>query len=418
MMSGWHRSRWLSISLLGGALLASLLLLTTKDTDMNDGHSEQDADHMERGPQGGRLLSEGDFALEVVIYEHGVPPEFHIYAYKEGSLLAADTYSVGVTLERLNAVDRFDFVPQAGFQRGTDTVREPHSFDVLVTAEHQGQNYAWSYQSHEGRTIIPSAVAETSGIETAYTGPATLVETVRLTGTVQADPARLAAVRPRFQGIVRAVHAEIGDRVQAGERMAIVESNDSLQRFDVIAPINGVVLTREIQVGQVVGQQPLYQIVDTAEVWVQLNVFGRDLARVREGQPVEVETIDGFRAAGQIDWLSPLVTHGSQSISARVVLPNTQGALRPGQFVFADVVVERHEVPLAVRREAVQTFRDFDVVFARFDDTFEVRMLELGHEDENFAEVLGGIAPGQEYVTKNSFLIKADIEKSGASHDH
>jgi cobalt-zinc-cadmium efflux system membrane fusion protein len=92
--------------------------------------------------------------------------------------------------------------------------------------------------------------------------------------------------------------------------------------------------------------------------------------------------------------------------------------LRPGQFVTASVVVDRHEVPLAVRRAALQTFRDFAVVFARFDDTYEVRMLELGHADAEFVEVLGGLAPGAEYVTGNSYLIKADIEKSSASHDH
>jgi cobalt-zinc-cadmium efflux system membrane fusion protein len=200
--------------------------------------------------------------------------------------------------------------------------------------------------------------------------------------------------------------------------MATVESNDSLQRFDVTATIDGVVLSRELQVGQVVGEQPLFQLVDVSEVWVQLDVFGRDLARVREGQPADIETIDGFKASGSIDWISPLVTHGSQSIRARVVLPNPQGALRPGQFVTASVVVDRHEVPLAVRRAALQTFRDFAVVFARFDDTYEVRMLELGHADAEFVEVLGGLAPGAEYVTGNSYLIKADIEKSSASHDH
>jgi cobalt-zinc-cadmium efflux system membrane fusion protein len=75
-------------------------------------------------------------------------------------------------------------------------------------------------------------------------------------------------------------------------------------------------------------------------------------------------------------------------------------------------------VQLAVRREALQRFRDFDVVFARYGDTYEVRMLELGHGDREFVEVLDGISPGVEYVTANSYLIKADIEKAGASHDH
>ena len=92
--------------------------------------------------------------------------------------------------------------------------------------------------------------------------------------------------------------------------------------------------------------------------------------------------------------------------------------LRPGQFVRGQVTVAKHPVALAVRQSAIQGFRDFQVVFARIGDTYEVRMLELGRQNDRWAEVLGGLKPGTEYVTSNSYLIKADIEKSGASHDH
>ena len=68
--------------------------------------------------------------------------------------------------------------------------------------------------------------------------------------------------------------------------------------------------------------------------------------------------------------------------------------------------------------KAIQRFRDFDVVFARVGDTYEVRMLELGRRTPEWTEVLGGLEPGTEYVVDGAFLIRADIEKSGASHDH
>jgi cobalt-zinc-cadmium efflux system membrane fusion protein len=66
----------------------------------------------------------------------------------------------------------------------------------------------------------------------------------------------------------------------------------------------------------------------------------------------------------------------------------------------------------------LQSFRDFTVVYAQVGDTYEVRMLELGRRDGQFVEVLGGLEAGTTYVTDNSYLVKADIEKSGASHDH
>jgi cobalt-zinc-cadmium efflux system membrane fusion protein len=151
---------------------------------------------------------------------------------------------------------------------------------------------------------------------------------------------------------------------------------------------------------------------------VELDVFSRDLARIRSGQPVEIETFDGHRVTGTIDWVSPLAAHASQSVQARVHLANPDNQLRPGQFVRGRVTVSEFAAPLAVRKSAIQRFRDFQVVFARFGDTYEVRMVELGRSDDEWVEVLSGLAPGTEYVTANSYLIKADIEKSGASHDH
>ena len=108
----------------------------------------------------------------------------------------------------------------------------------------------------------------------------------------------------------------------------------------------------------------------------------------------------------------------SQSVLAIVPLDNKEGKWRPGMTVEGNVIVNRKEVPLAVRSSALQKFRDFTVVFAKYDDTYEVRMLKLGVGDGKWVEVLEGLKPNTEYVTNNSFLIKADIEKSGASHDH
>jgi cobalt-zinc-cadmium efflux system membrane fusion protein len=102
----------------------------------------------------------------------------------------------------------------------------------------------------------------------------------------------------------------------------------------------------------------------------------------------------------------------------RAILPNTEGRWLPGMTVEADVAVAERQVPLAVRESGLQRFRDFTVVFAQVGDAYEVRMLTLGARDGEFAEVLSGLKPGTRYVTAQSFLIKADIEKSGASHDH
>jgi cobalt-zinc-cadmium efflux system membrane fusion protein len=133
---------------------------------------------------------------------------------------------------------------------------------------------------------------------------------------------------------------------------------------------------------------------------------------------VEISPATGGHAvAGRIAYLSP-VAGTNQSVTARVALDNGDGRWALGTYVTATIQVAEFEVPLAVRRTGLQSFRDFTVVYAQFDDQYEVRMLELGRQDDEWAEVLGGLAPGTCYVTTNSYVLKADVEKSGASHDH
>jgi cobalt-zinc-cadmium efflux system membrane fusion protein len=383
-------------------------------------HGDDHADEeIPKGPHGGKLFEQDGFAIELSLYEAGVPPEFHAYVYQDGEPLALDTVALEVELTRVDGqVDHFSFRPLKDYLRGQGVVTEPHSFDVNIHAQHAGKAYEWSFSSYEGRTEIPSELAREAGIETGVAGPAVITETLTLTGRVQTDPARLAQVRARFAGVVQGIEAQLGEQVDKHAVLARIQSNESLQTYTVKAPIKGTVLRRDVQVGMATGDDSLFVIADLSQLWVELDIFARDIGQVKPGQKVTIETLDGDSFPGQIDWIAPLAAHASQSVQARVIVENPDGKLRPGQFVRGRVVVAEHEVALAVRQSAIQRFRDFQVVFALFGETYEVRMLEPGRKNNEWVEVLGGLEPGTEYVTGNSYLIKADIEKSGASHDH
>ena len=99
-------------------------------------------------------------------------------------------------------------------------------------------------------------------------------------------------------------------------------------------------------------------------------------------------------------------------------MQNPEGRWRPGLFVTVEVVQEEVTVPVAVSVDAIQTFRDWSVVFVQYGDLFEVRPLELGRNDGQWVEVLHGLLPGERYVARNSFILKAELGKSGATHDH
>ncbi len=374
----------------------------------------------ERGPHNGRLLREGDFALEITIFEAGVPPQFRLFAYRDNKPLPPASVQATIELTRLGGqVDSFTFKPENDVLVGSGTVVEPHSFDVTVVATEGGRQHRWQFASYEGRTTIPAAIAESSGIRTALAGPATIRARVPLMGSVRVDENRLARVRARFPGAVREVRVELGETVQRGQVLAIVEGNESMRNYPVIAPIAGVVVSRATNVGDVAGEIPLFEIVDLSEVWVDLHAFGRDVSRLKPGQPVRLTSVAGEGTAQAVlDRILPVAAAGSQSAVVRVRLRNPQGQWRPGLAVNAEVTVAKYPVALAVKTAALQRFRDFTVVFAQVGDTYEVRMLELGRRDGEYAEVLGGLEPGTRYVTEQSFLIRADIEKSGASHDH
>jgi len=404
-------------------VLAGWLMLSASYA--SEPHHDEHAHHNDevreaKGPHGGRLLLQDNFSLEISIYETGLPPEFRVYAYKDNQPVSPDKVTLDIELKRLgDKLDRIQFAPQLDYLRGDTVIYEPHSFEVTVNAAHQGKSYSWQYDNFEGRTLIPGNIAQEMGIRTEAVGPVTLTETRTLTGRVQTNPNRLSRVRPRFAGVVKAIRHELGDVVRVGDTLATVQSNESLQEYHVKAPINGLIVKRDVQLGEATGDEPLFIIVDLSEVWVELDVFVRDLDLIKKGQAVLVESLDGnYRKAAIIDWVSPLAAHASQSVRVRVIVINEDGALRPGQFIRGHVTVAEHTVPLAVRQAALQRFRDFQVVFARFDDVYEVRMLELGRQNHEWVEVLGGIEAGTQYVTENSYLIKADIEKSGASHDH
>jgi membrane fusion protein, heavy metal efflux system len=384
----------------------------------DSGHAAPAAEY-ERGPHRGRMLRDGDFAIEVTIFETNVPPEYRLYAYRNDNPLPPAEVQATVELRRLDGeTNRFAFKPEGDYLRGNGEVTEPHSFDVKVAANHAGKAHAWAYDSYEGRATIPDAIAKDAGVKTETAGGAVIRDTVQLMGNIALDQNRHAQIKARFPGIVRAVQVREGQQVRRGQTLVVVEGNESMRTYPITAPFDGVVLARNTNVGDVANDNTLIELANMGEVWVELHAIGRDASKLSVGQEVRIKSATGdAEETAKIETLLPLATRG-QSVVARASIPNPSGQWRPGMTVSADVTVDARAVPLAVRESGLQRFRDFTVVFAKIGDTYEVRMLELGDRDGEWAEVLGGLKPGTPYVTEQSYLIRADIEKSGASHDH
>lgn len=382
-------------------------------------HGEEGAE-AEKGPNGGRLLKDGDFAVEVTVFETGQEPQFRVYASRGGEPVDPGAVQLSMTLRRLGGeVNTFAFKPEGKFLAGQGVVEEPHSFDVEVVAAENGKRHVWKYASPEGRTHITAEAAKAGGIEIMTAGPALIGETRELFGTVALDPSARSEIRGQFPGRVVSVTKAVGDYVQRGQLLARIESSESLQVYPVYATVSGVVAERNGNPGNVTGDRALYVITDPAQTSVVFNIFPKDLAVIQPGMRVEIEAMDGTPvAASQLGGYLPEGNAEAGTALVRASVPNRAGRLRAGMALRGKVVVNAVTVPLAVRTEAIQPFRDFKVVFANFGQDYEVRMLELGRSSPEWTEVLSGIKPGTPYAAKGSFLIRADIEKSGASHDH
>lgn len=412
------------MSILKAALLCTAMILTgcgdEKQSSASEGESAA-AEQFERGPHRGRMLRDGAFAVEVTIFEDGVEPEFHVYVYQDGKPVAPGSVQLAMAVSRLGGrVDQFAFTPKEDYLRASSVVHEPHSFDVRVTASEGGRSHSWTYSSYEGRTTISAEAAKQGGVKSEKAGPAAVAETVPLSGRVEITPEGKADVRAWYPGRILQMQGELGQQVKKGDVLARIESSSSLQTYSVTAPISGVIVEKNSNIGDVAGDRPLFVVADPAQLHAEFFVYPRDAERIKVGQNVKLRNLSGTAdLSAKVEALLPTATLSSQTLVAHVhIPPEVSQQFRPGMGVEGAFEVATQQVSLAVRTEAIQRFREFEVVYAKVGNTYEVRMLEIGRRTPEWTEVLGGLEPGTEYVTDGAFLIRADVEKSGASHDH
>ncbi|ARA93830.1 hypothetical protein AWN76_012115 [Rhodothermaceae bacterium RA] len=346
--------------------------------------------------------------------------------------------------------------------------------------------------------MLPEALAEFD-IEVATAGPGALHVTLTFPGEVKVNEDHFAHIVPRVSGVVHSVDRSVGDRVQAGdvlaildsreladlkamylanlERLAIAESNyrreetlygkkisseqeylearqalaearialrsvrqkllalgfseayidalpeqpeHALVHYELTAPISGVVVEKHVSQGEALNADAdAFAIADLRTVWVDLNVFQKDLDFVREGQQVALVTTGGqLRGEGVISYVRPIVGEETRTAIARIVLPNPDGRWRPGLFVNGTITVDAVEVPMLVPKSAVITMGGDTVIFVETPEGFVARPVTLGRGNEAHVEITSGLKPGDRYVARGGFALKAELEKDQLDEGH
>jgi cobalt-zinc-cadmium efflux system membrane fusion protein len=193
-------------------------------------------------------------------------------------------------------------------------------------------------------------------------------------------------------------------------------------RFEIRAPFAGTVIEKHLTLGESVkADAEVFTIADLSSVWVDINVYQKDLIDIRKGQTVWIEIGHGIQAvSGRIAWVSPLVGETTRTAKARVVVPNPKGNLRPGLFVTARVAVGSIAAGIVIPQSALQTFEDSTVVFVQTEEGFVPQPVEVGRQNATQVEILAGLEAGGVFVSKGSFTLKAQLSKGafGDGHNH
>jgi len=197
-----------------------------------------------------------------------------------------------------------------------------------------------------------------------------------------------------------------------------------LTTFEITAPFNGTVIQKHITLGEVVKYDTdIFVVADLDTVWVDLQVHQKDVGLIKKGQEVIISAKSSVpETKGVIDYVDPVIDEKTRTALARVVLDNTSRRLRPGTFITANVLVDNRNAKLVVSKDILQDVDDKTCIFIKSEHGFEARPVTMGRSNERKVEIISGLSPGETIVTKNSFRLKAELEKAAggghAGHGH
>ncbi len=321
-------------------------------------------------------------------------------------------------------------------------------------------------------SISPDRVQKL-GVKSEAAALRELKQTLQLTGRVAIDERRTYTVAPKFEGWVERLYANAtGQTVAKGQPLFDVyspelvsaqrehalavqgmaalkdaddEAKESMQRlaeasrarlqnWDIApqspaargdmrpratfrTPVSGVVLEKKaVQGMRFMPGEMLYQIADLSSVWVVADVPERDIGAVQLGSPVRVE-VDAYPErsfSGRVGFVYPTLDSATRTVQVRIEVSNPQGLLKPAMYTKVQIAGKGGKV-LAVPTSAVIDSGLRQVVLVRLaEGRFEPRTVTIGRHADGYAEVLSGVAEGEQVVTSANFLIDAESNLKAA----
>lgn len=294
---------------------------------------------------------------------------------------------------------------------------------MTVSADEEHDHKHGTHQSeqhdkgHEGEFVSMSVeMAKINGIKSIIATGGDIREETVLYGKIVPDPTTITEVKARFDGVIKEIRANIGDEVKKDQILLVVESNESLNHYSIKAPYSGRIIARQANIGELTEGQSLLTIANFDFVWAKLAVFPKQLGMVSSEQKVIIHTAE-FEQQAKISYLTPSLEDKPYSLAfAKMVNQSNKWPI--GAAVRAKIITNIESAALIVPKEAIQEFEGNTVVFVKELNNYHPRVVITGASDSVNVEIIDGLSAGETVISKNSYLLVADLKKSEAGHDH
>ena len=365
------------------------------DHDDHDGHDEEGGDHVALSPEAAR--------------QAGI------------RISTASPAPLGATL-KLPAEIRFDadrianvsarvdgVVTRLGAAEGA-TVRKGETLAVVNSRELAGMKADY----------MTALAAEALARDTLMREETLWQHRATPEADLQAARAGVASAEAARKAVENKLHA-IGVTHATLDRLESIEDG-ALGSIAITAPIGGRIVRRSLSLGETVSggaAAPLFVVADDSVVWADIAVYKSDYGRLREGMAGTLREENGTAVAeGSIALILPLIDEASRTATARVIVDNADGRLRPGQFVTAEIGAGDGAPVLRVPDGAIVQVEGRASVFVPTDDGFTPRAIEPGSKAGGFTEIRSGLSAGDAYVSEGAFTLKAQLEKNAFGDGH
>jgi cobalt-zinc-cadmium efflux system membrane fusion protein len=178
--------------------------------------------------------------------------------------------------------------------------------------------------------------------------------------------------------------------------------------FSLTSPISGIVVERNATIGATVGSDAnVFKIIDISRVWIDANVFEKDLERVRRGQEVKVSVpaFPGSTFSGRVILVSSVVDPETRSVKVRTEVPNPDGRLKPDMFANVQIITDLHHTAISIPQAAVLDDGGKSVVFVSEGSGYVKRGVNLGIQGNGRVEIIEGLQAGDKVVVKGNYLL-------------